>query len=77
MENTPEFLMMETHFYLLVIWYVTYIVQYLLSYGTAYRLTKRGGDNGLILFLWLFVFGIISIVPGLGLYLWFKYRKNN
>jgi uncharacterized membrane protein YhaH (DUF805 family) len=57
-----------------ILWYIVYIVQAFFSYGTAYRLAKRGGDNGVSLFGWFFVIGLASVVPGLGIYLWFKYR---
>ena len=57
------------------LWVVVTLVQSILSYGTAYRLTKRGSDNGIALFGWLFVLGIASCVPGLGFYLWRKYRE--
>jgi len=59
---------------LLVLWYIFYIVQIILSCGTAYRLTKNGGDNGVSLYGWQFVMGLASAVPGLGIYLWYKYR---
>lgn len=60
---------------LLIIWEIVIAVQSILSYGTAYRLTKRGGDNGVSLFGWFFVMGLASLVPGLGVYLWLKYRN--
>ena len=56
--------------FLLILWYIVSIVQIFLSYGTAYRLTKRGGDSGVALFGWLFVLGLASLIPGLGIYLW-------
>ena len=59
---------------LLIIWYITTLVQSFLSFGTAYRLTRNGGDNGVALFGWLFLIGLTSCIPGLGIYLWFKYR---
>ena len=49
-----------------------YAVQYYLAFGTAYRRTKRGGDNGPVLFGWLMVYWLAALVPGLGLYLWFR-----
>ena len=58
----------------LVLWYISYIVQVILSYGTAYRLAKTGGDNGVSLYGWLFVMNLASIIPGLGIYQWHKYR---
>lgn len=59
---------------LLLVWKLMLTVQTFLSYGTAYRLTKNGGDNGVSLFGWFFVLELASLIPGLGIYLWFKYR---
>jgi len=56
------------------LWLVIYVVQNFFSYGTAYRLAKTGGDNGVSLYGWLLVLGLASMVPGLGLYLWNKNR---
>ena len=56
------------------LWYITTVVQGLFSYGTAYRLTKKGSDNGIALFGWMFVLSLASLIPGLGIYLWFRYR---
>ncbi|MCL2827032.1 MAG: DUF2510 domain-containing protein [Eggerthellaceae bacterium] len=56
--------------------YLIFIVQLFFSYGTAYRLTKSHGDNGASLFGWFIVVGLASMVPGLGFYLWSKYRKE-
>ena len=58
----------------LVLWYIFFIVQGILSYGTAYRLAKTGGDNGVSLYGWLFVMNLASAIPGLGIYLWNKYK---
>jgi len=60
-----------------ILFYVIYAVQLFLSYGTAYRYTKRGGDNGVALFGWFLVFALASIIPGLGIYLWSKSRKED
>jgi hypothetical protein len=60
-----------------IVWWVMLMVQSYLSYGTAYRWAKGGGDNGLALVGWLFVFTAASLIPGFGLYLWFKYRYLN
>jgi hypothetical protein len=60
--------------FLYILWIAITTVQELFSYGTAYRLTKKGGDNGVSLFGWLFVMSLASAVPGLGIYLWFRYR---
>ena len=57
-----------------IIWYIVTGIQGILSYGTAYRLTKRGSDNGVALWGWLFVLSLASLIPGLGFYLWYKYR---
>ena len=61
----------------LILWQVSIAVQGILSYGTAYRLTKKGGDNGVSLFGWFIVLGLASVVPGLGVYLWFLYRYED
>ena len=60
--------------FFVVLWYITVGVQEILAYGTAYRLTKKGGDNGAALFGWFFAMSLASLVPGLGIYLWYKYR---
>jgi len=62
---------------IVILWYIVYLVQFFLNYGTAYRLTKYGGDNGLSLWGWFFVLSLASIIPGLGVYLWFKYTEEN
>lgn len=61
---------------LVVLWQIISVVQCFLSYGTAYRLTKNGGDNGVSLFGWFIILNLASMVPGLGIYLWFKYRDE-
>lgn len=55
-----------------VVWAVISYVQEILAYGTAYRYTKRGGDNGVALFGWMLAFGLAALIPGLGFYLWHK-----
>lgn len=60
---------------LCVLWYLLWLVQAILSYGTAYRFTKNGGDNGVSLFGWTCVMGIASMIPGLGIYLWVRSLK--
>ena len=55
--------------------YVFYVVQVIMAYGTAYRYTKRGGDNGVALFGWMLAFTFAALIPGLGIYLWRKSRK--
>lgn len=62
---------------IMILWYICAIIQLILSYGTAYRLTKRGGDNGVALFGWILVMGMASFIPGLGFYLWSKYRDKS
>jgi len=59
------------------LWCVVVFIQSFFALGTAYRLTKRGGDNGLALWGWLFVLGLASLVPGLGIYLWTKYKDDS
>ena len=56
------------------IWYFVTFVQSLLGFGTAYRLTKNGGDNGVALWGWILLMNLAAAVPGLGYYLWYKYR---
>jgi hypothetical protein len=51
------------------------MVQSILGYGTAYRLTKKGGDNGVALFGWMIVMTLASMVPGLGIYLWLRHKN--
>ena len=62
--------------YIFIVWYLITIIQLFFGYGTAYRLTKRGGDNGIALFGWFIVMGFVSVVPGLGFYMWSKYRNE-
>ena len=61
---------------ILVIWYIIYIVQVFFAYGTAYRYTKKGGDNGVALFGWMLLFVLAASIPGLGIYLWHKSKKE-
>ncbi len=56
------------------LWQIMVIVQTIFGFGTAYRMTKNGGDNGVSLFGWLFVTELAALVPGLGLYMWFKWK---
>ena len=61
----------------MTVWYVLYIVQAFMGYGTAYRKTKANGDNGVSLFGWIIVFcSLAALVPGLGIYLWSKSKKE-
>jgi len=59
---------------LIILWQITVVIQGFFAYGTVYRLTKNGGDNGIALFGWLLVLGLASLIPGLGIYLWYHYR---
>lgn len=61
---------------IVLLWGVCYWVQTFFGFGTAYRYAKRGGDNGIVLFGWLCVFSFSAIVPGLGIYFWYKTRKE-
>lgn len=61
---------------LYIAWMICYWVQLFLGFGTAYRYTKKGGDNGLALFGWMFVFNCAAFIPGLGFFFWNKTRKN-
>jgi len=61
---------------LLVLWYVVAIIQSILAYGTAYRYTQRGGDNGVALWGWMLAFGLAALIPGLGYYLWRKSKEQ-
>ena len=60
---------------LAILWYIVILIQGVMSYGTAYRLTKNGGDNGVSLFGWFIVMSLASLIPGLGIYLWFRYKE--
>ena len=62
---------------LLIIWYIFYIIQSFMAYGTAYRFTKTGGDNGIALFGWMVAFGLAACVPGLGIYLWMSNKDKD
>lgn len=63
--------------FLLIIWYIFLIIQEFFAYGTAYRQTKMGGDNGVALFGWLLVYSFAAMIPGLGIYLWHKSKDMN
>ncbi|MDP4121424.1 MAG: hypothetical protein Q8876_10300 [Bacillota bacterium] len=62
---------------LLIIWYILTAVQEFFAYGTAYRQTKLGGDDGVALFGWLLVYSFAAMIPGLGIYFWYKNRYVN
>jgi len=70
------FFMEEKRMILVFLWKIILVIQNILSYGTAYRLAKNGGDNGVSLFGWFIVLNLASLVPGLGIYLWFKYKDE-
>jgi len=59
----------------LLFWYICFFIQLILSYGTAYRFTKRGGDNGVVLWGWMLALSFASLIPGLGFYLWHKNKE--
>jgi len=63
--------------FILFLWYVTSFIQFMFGYGTAYRLTKANGDNGVALWGWIFLMGWTSLIPGLGFYLWFRHRESD
>jgi len=60
---------------ILILWYVITIIQSFLAYGTAYRKTKKGADDGIALFGWMIVYGLAATVPFLGYYLWKKSKE--
>jgi len=62
--------------FLFFLWQVIIVVQSILGYGTAYRLTKAGGDNGVSLFGWFIIVNFAALVPGLGIWMWFKYKDK-
>ena len=64
-------------FLLLWAWYIIVLIQVLLNYGTAYRLTKRGSDSGVALWGWLFILNLAASIPGLCIYLWHRYKEEN
>ena len=61
---------------LFIIWYFIVMVQLFFAYGTAYRLTKKGSDNGAALFGWFIAINLASMIPGLGIYLWFRHKDT-
>ena len=61
---------------LIFLYQILFTVQMFLGYGTAYRLTKQGGDNGVSLFGWMFLMSLAALIPGLGIWLWKKYRDE-
>jgi len=59
---------------LMRLWQIITFVQVFFGYGTAYRLTRDGGNNGVALFGWMLLMSFVSIIPGLGIYMWFRYK---
>lgn len=64
----------EIPYLLVLVLYCIWIIQGFLNYGTAYRLTSANGRNGVSLFGWWLGLGLASIIPGMGIYIWKKYR---
>ena len=60
----------------LILWALIAVVQLFLSYGTAYRCTKKGADNGSALFIYLIGFGLAALIPGLGLHYYIKHLQT-
>ena len=58
------------------LWSIIALVQTFMAYGTAYRFTKKGGDNGFALFGWMIIFSLAAIIPGLGIWLWVKNKDE-
>lgn len=56
-----------------LIWFVFFVVQLFLAFGTAYRCTKRGNDNGVGLFIYLIGYSFAALIPGLGLHYYIRY----
>lgn len=54
-------------------WWLFYVIQMFLAYGTAYRCTKKGSDNGAALFIYLIGFSFAALIPGLGLHYYIKH----
>ncbi|MCL2556671.1 MAG: hypothetical protein FWE03_06645 [Firmicutes bacterium] len=59
-----------------IAWMIFYVIQLFMGFGTAYRWTKKGGNNGVALFGWIFVTGLLAAIPGLGVYMWRKSIKD-
>ena len=58
------------------LWSISTLVQTFMGYGSAYRATRDGGDNGVALFGWMFAYSLAALIPGLGLWLWLKNKDN-
>lgn len=59
----------------LFIWAFVFVIQFFLGFGTAYRCTKKGNDNGTGLFIYLIGFSFAALVPGLGLHYYIKHLQ--
>jgi len=59
-----------------ILWGIITTVQSFMAYGTAYRLTKSGGDNGVSLFGWMLLMSLAAMIPGLGIYLWIRFKDE-
>ncbi|MCL2574951.1 MAG: hypothetical protein FWE33_00825 [Defluviitaleaceae bacterium] len=61
---------------LMIVWWLVTIVQTFLNYGTAYRLTRDNGNNGASLFAWMLLLSFAALIPGLCIFLWWKFRDK-
>ncbi|MCL2361739.1 MAG: hypothetical protein FWC73_08010 [Defluviitaleaceae bacterium] len=59
-----------------LVWIIITVVQFLLGHWPAFRLLRQQDNNGLSLFGWLIAMCVAAFVPGLGFFLWHRYRKN-
>jgi len=73
--NQGDLTITGTALVIFIVWNVIVFVQGILAYGTAYRKTKKGGDDGVALFGWMIVYGFAAIIPFLGYYLWKKNKE--
>ena len=60
-------------FIVFIVWAIIFVLQVFLAFGTAYRCTKNGNDNGVGLFIYLLGFIFAAIIPGLGLHYYIKH----
>ena len=51
-------------FVVYALWQLVWMVQTFFGYGTAYRLTRDRGNNGVALFGWMIVMSLAAAVPG-------------
>ena len=61
---------------LVILWEILFLIQSFMAYGSAYRKTKLGGDNGVSLFGWMIAYGLAAIIPFLGIALWRRSKKK-